>query len=151
MAAYATLSQAELLYGPDQIAVAFDFTEDGIADSTRLELHLDVATSQINACLLGHHALPLLFVPQILVKLAVDIALYNACLDQSKRTEEMRKRYEDATRTLDKLMSGKMKLETSENGTSLNQSNDAQIAIGRTVTYETGARQFTANTLKGIV
>lgn len=151
MATYSTLAQAELLYGADQIAVAFDFTDDGIADTSRFELHQGIAYGLINASLLGHHSLPLTFVPDILVKLEVDIALYNACINALKRTDEMRKRYDDAMKILEKLGSGKLKLETVEHGTTLNQSKDAQIQIGRTAHYECGARQYTARTMKGIV
>lgn len=151
MTTYSTLAQAELLYGAEQIAVAFDFTDDGIADTERFELHQRSAFGLINSHIIGHHSLPLTFIPDILVKLEVDIALYNACINALKRTDEMRKRYEDAMKSLEKLASGKMKLETVENGTTLNQSQDAQIQQGRTAIYQTGARQFTGNTLKGVV
>lgn len=151
MPTYSTLAQAESLYGPDQIAVAFDFTDDGIADTSRFEQHCAIAYGLINANLLGHHSLPLVFIPQILVKLEVDIALYNACINALKRTDEMRKRYEDALKILEKLASGKLKLETVEHGTTLNQSKDTQIEIGRQAHYECGARQYTARTMKGVV
>ena len=151
MATYSTLAQAELLYGAEQIAVAYDYTNDSIVDTSRFEQHQRVAYGLINSSIMGHHSLPLVFIPEILVKLEVDIALYNACINALKRTDEMRRRYDDAMKILEKLASGKLKLETAEHSTSLNQSKDTQIEIGRQAHYETGARQFTGNTMKGIV
>lgn len=151
MATYSTLAQAEQMYGAKQIAVAFDFDDDGAVDSSRFELHQQIAFGEINACLLGHHALPLTYIPPLLTKIEVDIALYNACIIASKRTEEMRLRYEDAMKKLKMLAKNEMKLETSEGGTSLNESKATTMSQARSITFETGARQFTSKTMKGVV
>lgn len=113
MAVYATLAQAEALYGSAYIAVACDRDLDGTVDGTSFDKHLSTASRQIDMYIMGHYPLPLATPPEHLQKVCVDIAVYNAVPSADVRTDEMRKRYEDAIRTLELIAQGKLKLETS--------------------------------------
>jgi phage gp36-like protein len=66
------------------------------------------ASAEIDTYLAGRFALPLAVVPSVLVRLCCDIARYR--LAENRSTEEMRRRYEDATRVLEQVRDGKLQL-----------------------------------------
>lgn len=114
MAAYATIEDAIAIYGEPYVSVLCDRDDNGLPDRTALTRHLEIATSHMDGYLLGHYPLPLANPPAHFVKLCVDIALYNAAPTQDVRTDELRQRAEDATRYLELLAAGKVRLETAE-------------------------------------
>ena len=107
--AYATRTDIEDLYGAAALYVA-DRDGDGVPEAAAIDRALDDASAEIDAYLRVLYDTPVAPVPQLLVQLACDIALYRLAQTGDVRTEEHRARYEDALKTLARLAEGKMKL-----------------------------------------
>lgn len=110
--AYATQSDIEELYGADALYVA-DRDGDGVADVAAVTRALDQATAEIDTRLAARYTLPLVERYLILVQYAVDIGLYRLALSRDVLSSEHRVRYEDALAALDKLATGKTRLQLS--------------------------------------
>lgn len=97
---YATLADANELYGTARISSICDRDDDGSVDTAAFERQLVIASQQIDGYLLGRYPLPLVangyVVPEIFKKYCVDLAMYNSALDPDVRSKEMRQRFEDA-------------------------------------------------------
>jgi phage gp36-like protein len=141
MAVYATIAQAEELYGTDYVTVACDRDQDGLPDTASLERHLSIASRQMDGYVLGRYALPLATPPEHFIKICVDIALYNSVPTQGVRTDEMRKRYDDAVKYMEMIAKNQVKLETSPDTTSPNQTVQSTISVG-TSAVQCGVRGF---------
>ncbi len=107
--AYATRTDIEDLYGAGALYVA-DRDGDGVPEDAAIARALDDASSEMDAYLRVLYDTPVSPVPQLLVQLACDIALYRMALAGDVRTEEHRTRYDDALKTLARLSKGDMKL-----------------------------------------
>ena len=107
--AYATRTDIEDLYGAAALYVA-DRDGDGVPEDAAIDRALDDASSEIDAYLRVLYDTPVSPVPQLLVQLACDVALYRLAQTGDVRTEEHRTRYDDALRTLARLAKGDMKL-----------------------------------------
>lgn len=77
-------------------------------DETELQQALDAATAEIDLYLARRYTLPLSTVPEVLVQFCVDIARYR--LDRNQPDEDVRQRYEDAIRALERIGDGKVDL-----------------------------------------
>lgn len=149
--AYATIADAETLYGAAYIATVCDRDLDGSVDTTSFEMQLQVATDQMDGYLLGRYPLPLETPPAIFKKTCIDIACYNAAPTQDVRTEEMRKRFDDAIRYMEQIACNKIKLKIAEDTTTVNESHRAETVPSRQMTFATGARTFTLKNLGRIL
>lgn len=149
--AYATVTQATDLYGTAYITIACDRDGNGTLDTTSFEKHLATASKQIDAYLLGRYALPLSSPPEYFQKLAVDIAVYNACPTADVRTVEMTDRYKEAIRYLEMIAQNKIKLETSTNTTEANASASSSIETKTTIEIVSDDRQFRRDNLKQLL
>lgn len=149
MATYATVAQAEDIYGSAYIAVCCDRDADGNVDPTSFDKHLSIASREINGYLLGRYPLPLATPPENFQKLCVDIAVYNAAPTADVRTDEMKTRYEAAIRYLEKVAENKIKLELAPDTTAINASQTASVTTNRVVNIAlaSGARVFTRDRL----
>lgn len=107
--AYATRTDIEDLYGAAALYVA-DRDGDGVPEDAAIDRALDDASAEIDAYLRVLYDTPVAPVPQLLVQLTCDVALYRLAQTGDVRTEEHRTRYEDALKTLARLAEGKMKL-----------------------------------------
>lgn len=146
---YATRELAELQYGTTTVALAC--THEGAADYAAFDRHLQVATDEIDGYLLGRYELPLATPPAIFASLCVDIALYRASLNADVRTDEMRKRYDDALEYLRAIAVGKIKLKIDVDTTEVNQSQQARVVEGRSITTTEYARYFTPENVRGVL
>jgi phage gp36-like protein len=106
--AYATREDLEKMYGVQLLAIVADLTEDGITEDDAVSAALDEASSEIDAYLAVKFQVPVLGAPPILTQLCRDMAIYRLALSSSKRTNEMRVRYEDAIKMLEKMAAGKV-------------------------------------------
>jgi phage gp36-like protein len=140
--AYATLADAQSIYGADAIAVVCDRDQDGTVDSTSFALHLTIASEQIDGYLLGRYSLPLATPPTIFKKYAVDLAIYNCALGADVRTEEMRLRRDDAISYLDGVASGRIKLIVADSTTTENKAITPQYTTRQTELVDCGARSM---------
>ena len=107
--AYATRIDIEDLYGAAALYVA-DRDGDGVPEDAAIARALDDASAEMDAYLRVLYDTPVAPVPQLLVQLACDIALYRLAQTGDVRTEEHRARYDDAQKTLARLAKGEMKL-----------------------------------------
>ena len=108
--AYATQTDIETLYGADALALVADRDGDGTVETAAVDRALSDASAEIDAYLRVRYDTPVDPVPQLLVQLACDVALYRLAQTADVRTEEHRTRYEDAMAALKRLSSGQMML-----------------------------------------
>ena len=148
---YASVADAELIYGAAAIAVVCDRDLDGAVDTSSFELHLLMATQTMNAYLLGRIALPLATPPEHFKKLCVDIARYTATPNADTATLEIRKRYEEALHHMELIAKGVIKLEAATDTPADNASVTPQHRTACTQSLDRGARTFTAHNLKCIL
>ncbi|MDW3715342.1 MULTISPECIES: gp436 family protein [unclassified Pseudomonas] len=103
--AYATREQFIDQHGLDAVLVVADRDQDGAPDDQVIADALVRATAEIDSWISVKHRLPLPVVPDHLVSLCGDIAMYRLSADGSL-TEDKRKRYEDAVRYLRQVAEG---------------------------------------------
>lgn len=108
MATYAIMTDIIDLYGEDLLIRIADLDKDGQPDEDVVEKALEAADALIDAYLSSAYSLPLPSVPDVLRTLAIDIAVYKLPITRAPRTDEMRKRYEDALAHLKMMAAGKM-------------------------------------------
>lgn len=106
--AYCTRQDIETLYSRELVDSLGDHSGDGTDSSiaARVDAAIEAAHGIIDAYLTTRYALPIANPPQILKQLAIDIVVYRLALYPGTRTEEMRKRYEDAVAFLKQLSTG---------------------------------------------
>lgn len=125
---YATRQDMETRFGPAELAQLADPHATGFIDDGALALALSDAEAEIDAYMVGRYTLPLDTVEPNLVRLACDIARYRLWKDQA--SEEVRQRYQDATRYLERVASGAILL--------------SNAGIGQTPSASAGAPSYSA-------
>ena len=136
MATYASKEDIDELYGPALLVRIADEDRDGVADAEKVEKGLQNADSIIDAYLSAKYDLPLSTVPSVLKTCAIDIAVYKIPLGRAPRTDEMRVRYEDALKLLERISTGKVGLglpSTDEDGDGIPESNPNQSRMSRSI------------------
>lgn len=105
---YATQADLAERFGETELVQLTD--RDGVdaVDQAVLARALADADAEIEARLQARYALPLASVPRLLVGIAADIARYR--LYDDRATEQVRRRYEDATKLLDRIGKGELML-----------------------------------------
>lgn len=101
---YATAADLSQRFGEAELAQLADPLHTGEPDAAVLALALADADAEINGYLAARYALPLPVVPAVLVRVACDIARYRLWADRA--SEEVRRRYDDATRVLVNISKG---------------------------------------------
>lgn len=120
--AYATKEDIDELYGTDLLVKVADYNRDGTPDPEVIAKGLQAADEICDAYLSAQYTIPVTPTPGVVRTCAIDIAVYKMALGRASRTEEMRVRYEDALKLLEKISTGKVGLglppetETGENG-----------------------------------
>ncbi len=104
--AYATLEALIKQYGLDAVLLVADRDQDGDIDADVVEDALTAATSEIDSYVGVKHRLPLPQVPDVLVRVCGDIALYRMSSEGGQLTEDKRQRYEDAVDYLKRVAAG---------------------------------------------
>jgi len=105
---YATQQNMIDRYGQQELIELTDRDNLGVLDATVLANALADADAEINAYLTGRYTLPLASVPPTLTKFAADIARYN--LYDTRASEQVKARYDDAIRFLKLLANGTVSL-----------------------------------------
>lgn len=111
---YATQSDLESRYGAEEVLQLADRDGDGVADFGVIAQALADADAEIDGYIGSSYQLPLAEVPPIINVYACDIARYR--LYASAATEEVRNRYQDATKFLNLVAQGKVMIGPSSNG-----------------------------------
>lgn len=104
--AYATLEALIKQYGLDAVLLVADRDQDGDIDADVVEDALTAAASEIDSYVGVKHRLPLPQVPDVLVRVCGDIALYRMSSEGGQLTEDKRQRYEDAVDYLKRVAAG---------------------------------------------
>jgi phage gp36-like protein len=107
---YATRDSMVERWGMDALLVVADRDQDGVLDDAVVDQALVDASAEIDTYVGAKNRLPLPSIPEVLVRLCSDIALYRLSSDGASATEEKRKRYEDAVGLLRRVASGEVSL-----------------------------------------
>lgn len=141
--AYATDADMLARFGFAQIVRVTDDTGAYAAiDAARLQTRLDDAAAEIDSYIAGRVALPLDPVPQILVRIACDIAWYHLLGDRGGDIEAARARYQDAIAFLRRVAAGEVALGDETPGA-------AAPATGGTPIHAAPPRKFRDDALRG--
>ena len=90
-------------------AILIQLTDDangGAVDSSVVARAIADADAEIDSYCAGRYSVPLSPVPAIILKLAVDIAIYNLYARRKGATEDRQKRYDNAVRLLKDIARG---------------------------------------------
>lgn len=126
------LGESTAAYTADEVAAATE-------GKTRIESAIDDAGQEADGWLSQRYALPLDPAPALLVRLVANMARFHLHDDQA--TDEIRKRYEDAIKTLRHISEGRISL-------GVNDPSPAS-SIGPKATKSRDDRKFTDDTLAG--
>ncbi|WP_163833284.1 gp436 family protein [Spartinivicinus ruber] len=135
---YATEQAIIDRYGNDALYIVADRDKDDQLDHLAIEYALADASAHIDLYLTGRYTLPLKQTSALLTRLCVDIALYWLGEDRGGASEERRKRFEDAEKTLAKIGSGEVKLTV-----------DSPSSNSTGIAFTASQRQFSRQSLKG--
>ena len=105
---YATQQDLVDRFGSQELAQLTDPVAGTTINATTVARALADADAEIDTRLAMRYGLPLATVPIVLVRLAADLARY--FLWDARVTDQVRNRYTDAIRLLDKIGSGAIKL-----------------------------------------
>jgi len=95
-------------FGEQELIELTDRDQLGVIDATVMAKALADADAEINAYLVARYTLPLAGTPPILTKFAADVARYQ--LYDTKATEQVKARYDDAVKFFKMLSSGAVSL-----------------------------------------
>lgn len=140
--AYAAQQDIVDRYGEDALYVAADRDNNDAIDTAAVTRALDSATGEMNIYLGKKYQLPLPAVTPILVEWCIDIALYKLSFNAASLTEEKRRRYDDAIRSLKAIAAGDASL-------GYDDGSDAQATAGDAELIS-NARIFSRHTMGGL-
>lgn len=107
---YATKINMVGRFGESEVIALTDRDGLGVVDDAVLAGAMGEADAEIDPYLAAHYQLPLTQVPKILAGFACDIARYRLSGSGVTVTEEVRARYKDAVRFLERVSEGKIPL-----------------------------------------
>jgi phage gp36-like protein len=107
---YCTSDDIIDLYGYDLLVRIADHDKDGAPDPDKVEKGLIGAAEICDAYLSAQYTVPVVPAPGIVRTCAINIAVYLIAMDRVRRTEEMRLRYEDALKLLERISTGRIGL-----------------------------------------
>ena len=134
--AYATQQDIIDRYSLDELLILTDRDQDDQPDTAVVDRALADATAEIDTYLAARYQVPLSSVPDVLLRLCVDIAIYRLSTDRAGGTEERRKRYEDATAMLRLIAKGEVSLGLP---TPPKSSNGAVLVVGSERKFKRGS------------
>lgn len=105
---YATQQDMIDRFGEQELIELTDHAAAGVIDATVMAGALGDADAEIDAYLAGRYTLPLASVPRVLTRFAVDLARYG--LYDTRATEQVKARYDDAIKFLKALANGTVSL-----------------------------------------
>jgi phage gp36-like protein len=127
--AYCTAEDIAELYGETARVVMRSDADRAQLDVVRATRAIASADAEIDSYLVGRYSVPVTPTPALLKQLSIDIALYRMALTMPHRSDEMRQRYEDALKTLDKLAAEKIDLVIDGDG----DGDEDETPVGTTV------------------
>lgn len=130
---YATRQEMVERYGEERLTQLTDQLNLGTIDDVRLQRALQDADDEINTYLAARYSLPLASTPNVLRRIAADIALYH--LYDDRANDQVAKRYTDATKFLRELANGTVSLGLDEAGVETDTDADAVEFEGATPVF----------------
>ena len=109
---YATRQDMVDQFGEREVIALTDREDTGEIDEVVLQRGLEAADREINPYIVSRYQLPFATVPDILRDKACDIARYRLCGAGVIADDDVRERYSDAIKFLDKVHSGRASLGT---------------------------------------
>jgi len=138
---YCTLSNIKAMMDEDEIIRFTDDYDAGIINTSVTDKAIAGADALIDSHIAKRYSVPVSPVPDIVLDLAVDIAIYKIYSRRSQPPDEIRRKYDDAVKYLEKVAAGKIIIP------------DATAAATSTsdtaVTITSGTRKFSRTTLEG--
>lgn len=138
---YATPDQFIKTFSERETISLTDEKRTGAVDSDKLEFALTRASNVIDGYLVGRYKTPWPDSPGILIGYCCDIARYQLASDYRVLSEEIRLRYDDAIKFLEKVASGKINLGRDTSGGVIQSSSQMRI--------HSGIRQFGRESTRG--
>ncbi|MEZ8102146.1 gp436 family protein [Vibrio bivalvicida] len=144
MATYAT--KQDLIDRDEQMLWNFALDRDtNELNDVWINQALDQADEEINSFIGRRYVLPVPTVPGMLNKVAMTIAFYWLADRDQQATELLEKRYQMALDTLREIANGKRELGLPTIDT------PTETSVGKVELIQENERQFTRNTLKGVL
>lgn len=113
---YASREDMVLAFGELECVSLTDRDFTGQIDDAVMTAKLTQASAEIDGYLAGRYPLPWTDTPRVLTGRCCDIARYLMCGAGTQMTEEVRLRYEDAVRYLERVADGRITLGRSPGG-----------------------------------
>lgn len=137
MPVYAQIADLVTRYGQAEIEQLTDRLNPpaGVIDAAVADRALADADAEIDAYLRVRYTLPLAAVPEVVRRIACDIARYR--LWEDRASDEVRRRYEDAVRVLEALAAGRVSLGLAQSAAAEPKGVSFR-APGRTMTTDMG-------------
>jgi phage gp36-like protein len=131
---YATREDMVLAFGEKECVSLTDRDFTGAIDDAVMDAQLVRASAEIDSYIVGRYPTPWPDTYRILVGRCCDIARYFLCGSITQVTEEIRIRYEDALRYLERVADGKISLGRTDSG--------EVIRSGQRITFVSAGRVF---------
>lgn len=108
---YCTQADIVARFGETELIQLTDRAGISTVDSTAVEAAIADAAAEIDGYIATRYTLPLIPVPKIITRIAVDVALYQLFMARRMgATEEVRYRYTDVRKLLENIAAGKVSL-----------------------------------------
>lgn len=127
---YASRADMVTRFGETEVIALTDRSQYGQIDDVVLAGGLDEADAEINPYLQPKYVLPLPAVPRIIISLACDLARYRLCGAGVTVTEDIRNRYKDAIKFLERVSRGEISLGIDSGSHMAAPANTVQISPG---------------------
>lgn len=127
--AYADLAHLIDRFGEDELVQLTDKSGVGMVDMAPIERALTDAAAEIDAAVRGRYVLPMSPVPDLLTRVACDLA--RESLYAARPTEAVKDRAKTARGVLAKIATGAMRLEASQPAAGASTAGLVEIVTGR--------------------
>ena len=127
---YATREDMVKAFGERECVSLTDRTFTGQIDDDVMTGALVQASAEIDGYLCGRYPVPWADEPRVLVGRCCNITRYLLCGSDTQMTDEIRERYEDTIRYLEKIAAGKISLGRNTAGEAIRSSTGARVVSG---------------------
>ena len=110
MSAYASQSDMVNLYGLNEVTLCSDYDAAGTIQPNNITNALQAASSLMDRYIAVRYTVPLVVIPDDLIRVCCDIGMYLMCPAAGTISEQKQKRYDQAMAFLKDLSSGKATL-----------------------------------------
>lgn len=127
---YATRDDMVKAFGERECIAITDRDLTGVIDDGVLNAALEQASAEIDGYLCGRYPVPWSDEPRVLVGKCCHITRYLLCGADTQMTQEIRERYEDTIRFLERVAKGDISLGLTGSGAVVRSSSGARVVSG---------------------